>query len=176
MAQWIRSSRKLHFWSAIITLVPIVIVIGSGILLQVKKEIHWVQPPTMKGQGVIPSLPFQRIIDIARQIPQAEISSWKDIDRLDVRPNKGIIKIRSVNNFEAQIDSISGEVLSVQFRRSDIIESIHDGSWFFEGAKLWIFLPASLLLALMWITGLVVAVKMFLSKYRHTKRLRSSNG
>ena len=52
---------------------------------------------------------------------EAEISSWDDIDRIDIRPDKGIAKIRSKNNWEIQLDLESSEIYSVNFRRSDII-------------------------------------------------------
>jgi hypothetical protein len=35
-----------------------------------------------------------------------------------------------------------------------MIEAIHDGSWFHDAAKLWIFLPAAFVLLLLWLTGI----------------------
>jgi hypothetical protein len=32
--------------------------------------------------------------------------------------------------------------------------SIHDGSWFHESAKLWLFLPVGCTLLLLWLTGI----------------------
>lgn len=48
---------------------------------------------------------------------------------MDVRPAKGIVKVRFEEHFtELQLDIYSGEVVSVRQRTSDIIEKIHDGS------------------------------------------------
>lgn len=149
-------SRQIHLWVSLAIFVPVAIVIASGLLLQVKKNNEWLQPPTQQGKAFIPSLSFEQILGTIRTVPEAKIESWDDVDRLDVRPNKGVIKVRSNNNWEIQLDSESGEVLQVAYRRTDAIEAIHDGSWFFEGAKLWIFLPVGLLLFSLWITGLIM--------------------
>ena len=66
------------------------------------------------------------------------LESWDDINRIDIRPDKGIAKIRSKNHWEIQIDSETAEVFSVNYRRSDIIESVHDGSFFTDYVKFWL--------------------------------------
>jgi len=53
------------------------------------------------------------------------------------------------NNWEIQIDTQSGTILQQAYRRSDIIESIHDGSWFHDKVKLWIFLPTGIVLLIL---------------------------
>lgn len=159
-------SRSVHLWGALVIFVPVVIVIGSGLLLQVKKQVTWVQPPTQKGHPGQPELTFEDILTAVSKVDEARIASWDDIDRLDVRPGKGVIKVQSNNAYEVQVDARTGEVLQVAYRRSDTIEAIHDGSWFFEGAKLWVFLPVAIVLFLLWISGLVMLYTTLTSKYR----------
>lgn len=159
-------SRKIHLWLALAILIPCVIVIGSGILLQIKKQSDWIQPPTQKGQAAEPSIPFEEILAIAKSVPELAIQSWHDIDRLDVRPDKGMLKIQAINHWEAQIDAASGEVLQVAYRRSNTIEAIHDGSWFAKPVKLWLFLPAGVLLLIMWCSGCVLLYTTLKSKYK----------
>ncbi len=167
MAKQLRQvSRSLHLWFALVVLLPAVIVIGSGILLQVKKQFDWVQPATQKGQSESPSLAFEQVLTIAKAIPELEVSHWSHINKLDVRPSKGIIKIQSENHWEAQIDAQTGAVLHLAYRRSNIIEAIHDGSWFAKWAKLWVFLPAALLLLFIWLSGSVLLVSTLKSKYK----------
>jgi uncharacterized iron-regulated membrane protein len=106
--QW---NRKLHRWAAILTALPVLVVILSGIILQMKKEFEWVQQPTRKGAGKELILSFDHILDIATTVPEAGIKEWKDIDRLDVRPGKGVVKVRAKNRWELQIDTTNGAVL-----------------------------------------------------------------
>lgn len=150
MNRWIR---KLHRWGALIAVAPMLLVIITGLLLQTKKQIAWVQPPTLRGSSVSPTISWGTVLKIARGIKDAQVNSWNDISRLDVRPGKGLIKIQCHNHWEIQIDAASGEVLGSTYRRSDLIESLHDGSFFSDAAKLWVFLPNGLVLLGLWISG-----------------------
>lgn len=178
-------SRHLHLWISLSIFLPVIIVIGSGLLLQVKKEIDWIQPPTQKvnqtpleeatdsSSTIISS---QQILQAVQTVSNAQLTRWEDIDRLDIRPNKGIIKVRGNNHWEVQLNAYTGEVLQTAYRRTDTIESIHDGSWFFEGAKLYLFLPAALLLFVIWLTGIVMLFTTLKSKYRKKQaRLQQSS-
>lgn len=169
-------SRRFHLWVSLSIFIPVVIVIGSGLLLQVKKEIDWVQPPTQKVAQTKPVISFDSILTVVKQVPKADVNGWDDIDRLDVRPNKGIIKVRAKNHWEVQLNASNGDILQVAYRRTDTIEAIHDGSWFFEGAKLWLFLPAAILLLVLWLTGIVMLFTTLKSKYQkhHFRSQRDS--
>jgi|TARA_Y100000994_G_scaffold215385_1_gene191673 uncharacterized iron-regulated membrane protein len=162
-------SRSIHLWLSLVIFIPVIIVIASGLLLQVKKEFDWIQPPTQKAQNSRPTLSFDNVLNAVRQVPQANLNDWDDIDRLDVRPAKGIIKVRGKNHWEVQLNAQTGDVLQVAYRRTDTIEAIHDGSWFFDGAKLWLFLPAAILLFVLWVTGIVMLITTLKSKYRKNK-------
>ncbi len=148
-----RLIRKLHRWGAIVTLVPMLLVIVTGLLLQVKKEFAWVQPPTQRGKSQAMEVDWRTILEAAKQVEEAEVNDWNDIARLDVRPDRGLIKIFCNNHWELQIDSADGSLLSSTYRRSDWIESLHDGSFFADWAKLYIFLPNGFILLGLWFTG-----------------------
>lgn len=147
-------SRKAHRWGAIGVALPFLVVIVSGLLLQLKKHWSWVQPVEVRGAGTAPALPFDSLLTIARSVPEAGIRGWDDIDKLDVRPGKGIVKITSNARWELQVDSESGAVLHSAYRRSDWLESLHDGSWFHPLAKLGVFLPSGIVVLVLWLTGI----------------------
>ena len=166
-----RLNRMIHRWGSIAIAVPTLIVLTSGVVLQLKKQSAWIQPPTQTGSKEPPQLSFLQILEIAKTVPEANVQSWDDIDRLDVRPGKGVLKVRCKNRWEVQLDTASGEVLQVAFRRSDLIESIHDGSFFSDGAKLVIFLPTAIVLIGLWGTGVYLFFLPHLAKRK--KRPRS---
>lgn len=155
---WPLWARRSHRWGAVLIALPFLLVIATGILLQVKKEWAWVQPPTARGRGQTPVIPFDAILNAARSVPQAAVRGWEDIDRLDVQPKRGLVKVQARNRWEVQVDLETAEVLQVAYRRSDLIESLHDGSWFHERAKLWVFLPVALVVLGLWLTGLYLFV------------------
>ncbi len=163
---WKRFNRKTHYWASLFIAAPLLVVIATGILLLLKKEVAWIQPPSQKGTGKVPAVSFETIFQAVAGVPSAGIASWDDIDRLDVQPSKGLVKVRSHNRWEVQVDLGSGEVLQTAYRRSDLIESIHDGSFFHPAAKFWIFLPAAVILLLMWLTGIYLFLQPFLASRR----------
>ena len=139
----------------------------TGILLQLKKDVDWIQPPTMSGENIQNlSLSFDKILDISSSVSEANISSWEDVDRLDVRPNKGIVKVRARNNWEIQIDTFTGKVIQTAYRRSDIIEKLHDGSWFSDKIKLWVFFPSGVILLGLWLTGVYMLARPYYVKLK----------
>lgn len=170
-----RDFRKIHRWGALLIALPFLIVLVTGLLLQVKKEFSWIQPPSEKGSIAhqTPEIGFDRILEISKSDSAANISSWEDIDRLDIRPDDGIVKVRSTEGWELQIDLGTGAVLSSMKRRSDIIESIHDGSWFHDQAKLWIFLPSAIVVTILWITGIYLFFLPYFAKWQNRKRLKN---
>ena len=164
--RWGLVARTLHYWGSIICLMPVLIVVMTGTLLLLKKEFDWIQPTTVDRAAGAPAMRFERILEIARSVEPLGVTDWQQVERLDIRPAKGVIKIRAKNRWEAQIDQTTGEVLKVAYRRSDLIESIHDGSFFHPAAKLGIFLPSAVLLLLLSLTGLF----LFLQRYLPPRR------
>ena len=167
-----RFNRKTHFWGAIICALPIAIVLVTGVLLLLKKDFDWIQPATIKTAARQPALSFEKILGIAMTVPQAGISSWGDISRIDVRPNKGVIKVQSNSDWEIQLNLKTGDVLQVAYRRSNLIESLHDGSFFFKGAKLAVFLPAAIILIWLWLSGMYLFFITLNARHKKRQRLK----
>lgn len=175
IAYW---TRKTHRWGAVLTLIPLAVVIASGVLLQLKKQLAWVQPPTRKGQSAntTPLVSWRQLLEAAREVDAAEIDDWDDVERLDVRPGKGVVKVRAQNRWELQFDLQTGQLLSSTYRRSDLIESLHDGSFFADWAKLWVFLPNGLILFGLWATGVYLWLLPWISRRAKARRARVSSG
>lgn len=162
-------SRKLHRWGAALVAVPFLVVVVTGILLQVKKQVTWVQPPTQKGSWKEPTATFDALLAAVKGVPEAEVRSWADIDRVDLRPKDGVAKVQCKNRYEVQVDFRTGEVVQVAYRRSDWIESLHDGSGFHDAAKLWVFLPTAAVVLGLWLTGVYLFALPLWVKWRRKK-------
>ncbi len=169
------ANRRIHYWVSAAIALPVLVVISSGLLLQLKKQLPWVQPVEKRGSAKAPLVSLESIARAATGTgPDAPVP-WERIDRIDVRPGKGIAKVILDPDFEVQVDSADGTVLSRAVRRSDWIESIHDGS-FFGGdfGKLGVFLPSAIGLLLLWISGIWMFVLPFVVRAR--KRRRTAPG
>lgn len=130
IAQSTRFYRKLHRWIAIPLLMFFFLVGATGLLLGLKQTIG-ILPETQKGVSSTPEtwLSIAEISQVARDYSTQTLKASATIDRIDIRPKKGIAKIVFSDHFtELQIDCTTGKVLSVSTRTSDIIEKIHDGS------------------------------------------------
>lgn len=147
-------TRKLHRWGAILCALPFLLVIVTGLLLQVKKDWAWIQPPTQRGTGEMPAVSLDTLLAAARQCPETGIRDWDDIERIDIQPARGMAKVQGRNRWEVQVDLQTGDVLQVAYRRSDLIETLHDGSWFHDRAKLYLFLPSGVVVLGLWLTGI----------------------
>ena len=165
-------SRRLHRWGAISVGLPLLCIVTSGLLLQVKKQLPWVQPHEQRTAVATPSTSWDLILAAAKAMPEAGVQGWEDIDRVDVRPGKGIMKVITTSRWETQLALADGAVLQVAYRRSDLIESLHDGSFFGDAAKSWVFLPAGLVLLALWLTGLYLWMLPWLIKRKRARLQR----
>jgi uncharacterized iron-regulated membrane protein len=168
-------NRKLHYWGSFAVAVPLLIIICSGLLLQAKKHWTWVQPAEHRGTGTAPAIDFDGILGSVKQVDGLGVRGWEDISRLDVRPDRGLVKVTLNSGHEVQVDLGTGRVLQSAYRRSDLIESIHDGSVFGgDWTKLGVFLPAGLVLLGLWVGGMWMWWVPFIAKRRRRAARRAA--
>ncbi|GJQ29989.1 MAG: hypothetical protein HBSAPP03_18730 [Phycisphaerae bacterium] len=151
-------------------MLPVLVVIGTGLLLLVKKDVAWVQPPQAVGTGLPPAVSFEQVLEAARSVPEAGVGSWADVERMDVRVKDGLIKVVSRGRWEVQVCASTGAVLGSAYRRSDLIESLHDGTWFHANAKYLVMLPSGLVLLGLWLTGVYLWVLPVLARQQRATR------
>lgn len=158
-------NRIFHRWTAIIIAIPMLLVIVTGIFLQLRKPVDWIQPPTAKGsQEYQPTIALERVLASVQAVPEMQVNDWSDIKLLDLRPNKGVIKVRNHDELETQVDATTGEVLQTAQRRNDFVVKMHDFSaW---NARLWLGLPVKLGFLAIFITGLVLNIKMSAARFK----------
>ncbi|MEM6964561.1 MAG: PepSY domain-containing protein [Bacteroidota bacterium] len=141
LSKSLRKFRVFHRWLGLGLALLLIISAVTGVLLALKKDIDVIQPPTQKGSSK----------DLSDWKPLAEISTLAEtafheahpdqrenlVDRLDVRPSKGIVKVLFEKGYwEVQIDGKSGAIKSIAKRHSDWIENLHDGSIISDSFKL----------------------------------------
>lgn len=138
----LRRARWLHRHAAVPLLALVVVSSVTGIVLGWKKNVDLLQPPTRAGQAaeLREWLPLDRLAAAATAALAAELGTGDPArvtpDRLDVRPDQGVVKVLFPGAWEVQVDGATAEVRSVARRHSDWIERIHDGSIISDGFKL----------------------------------------
>jgi len=127
----LRKFRIVHKWIGIGIAFFLLISALTGILLSLKKEFDVLQPPTQVGDSndLADWMTLDEIKSIASTAALNDNDTPNAVERIDVRPDKGIAKVLFEDgNLEIQLDGTTGEILSVAPRYSDWIESIHDGT------------------------------------------------
>jgi uncharacterized iron-regulated membrane protein len=128
-----KSVRNTHKWISIILSVAFINTAVTGLLLLVKKKYDWIQPPTQEDArgNTEDFISVQHLFKIVLNQGHEDFESYEDIDRIDFRPNKRVYKVQSrYNHSEIQVGAVTGTVLSEDQRLSDMLEDIHDGSFF----------------------------------------------
>ena len=168
-----RLIRDIHHRGSPVLMLPLGVMIIAGLFLMLKKDVDWIQPPTQRSEIAVtgpPETSLAELYAVAAAIPELEITAWEKFDRIDVRSDRGVVKFIAPNRWEAQIDLVTLEVLSLEYRRSDLIEQIHDGSFFADWVKTFIFLPVGVVLLLLWLTGIWMFFEPYVKRWRRAKR------
>ncbi len=134
IAKTLRAFRSIHRLMGAFLFSVFVILSLSGLLLGWKKNSGgYIHPESLKGSSTDVSewLPLDTLQGIAfsalQELKGNNISL--DLDRIDARPRKGMIKfIFNDHYYGVQVDASTGKVLQTTWRASDLIEDLHDGS------------------------------------------------
>lgn len=132
-AKWVRAFRWLHRKIAVPLLLFFFVISLTGLLLGLKKNTGLLAP-TQKGVSADLSqwISMDSLHRIALAVYRDSIAPGQqaELDRIDVRPDKGIAKFTFKGNYwGVQLDCANGRLLLVEKRHSDFIEDLHDGSF-----------------------------------------------
>lgn len=134
-AKTIRGFRKIHKYSGITLAICFLCIAITGIALGLKKNsADLILPQTRTGSSATLSSwkPLNELenIAVAEITPLMKNGVRPEIDRIDIRPEKGIAKVIFTHNLlEVQLDGATGAVLHRGKRYSDLLEDLHDGSY-----------------------------------------------
>jgi len=136
------SLRKYRTWHRLIGTglgLFVILISITGILLSWKKNVDLLQPPEQKGisSDLTQWVSVESIVQSATHAVDSVLGRTIEVDKLDVRPSKGIIKVLFKEGYwEVQVDGTTGKSLSVMQRHTDWIEQVHDGSIINDFVKL----------------------------------------
>ncbi|MGH7662677.1 MAG: PepSY-associated TM helix domain-containing protein [Gemmatimonadaceae bacterium] len=176
-----------HLWLGVIFTVALTVISITGIVLNHKRALGLMPDVQHEpAHAFANALPLARLAEIglaaagksastntsARLQPSA--GALDRIDRMDVRPRDGYVKVRlrDAASTEVTIDVASGEVLHVGERGDVFLERLHSGEAFGDG---WVLLSdaAAIVLLLTLVTGYWLWLA---PRIRHSAATRSSPG
>jgi uncharacterized iron-regulated membrane protein len=132
-AKVLRAFRKVHRAMGATLFVFFFVISVSGLFLGWKKNSFGILLSKTK-QGTSTELKNWQPIDSLQKAAffylKEKVSDdvSLEIDRIDIRKNKGVIKFIFTEYYGIQLDGVTGDLLLFERRYSDFIENIHDGS------------------------------------------------
>lgn len=144
-----------HLWAGLAATGVLLIIAVTGILLNHKRTLSLMPSVSHQPQGGLSvARPLGELADEARAALGPE-TEGAEIDRMDVRPSDGIVKVRfdDPGVTEVTLDLHSGEVLDVGERNDVFLQRLHSGEVFGDS---WILLSdaAAVLVLLLLGTGI----------------------
>jgi uncharacterized iron-regulated membrane protein len=150
LARWMFNG---HLWLGIIISALLIVICITGILLNHKR-----------GLGLMPDVPHRPSGELADALSIAELvrlageaapaAAAAGVDRLDVRPRSGLMKVRFRDDgvTEVTLDINDGRILHVGLRNDVFLEKLHSGEIFGDR---WVLLSdfAAVVLVLLIISG-----------------------
>jgi len=127
-AKILRGFRKVHRITGALLFVFFFVVSITAALLGWKKNSGDVLLPKVREGSTTQVDQWQPIAALLEKANLEMQDSDTTLDRIDIRPDKGVAKFLYENREEVQVDGATGAVLYKGTRTSDIIENIHDGS------------------------------------------------
>lgn len=130
--RWARSMFYAHLWLGVLATGILLVIAITGVLLNHKR-----------GLGLMPDVPNEAAGALAEALPLGDLAAAAEaavppevaaagIDRMDVRPGDGLIKVRFDDRAvtEATVDIHTGRVLHVGERNDVFLEKLHSGEIF----------------------------------------------
>ncbi len=130
---WFRWLWLLHRWLGVTAGLVLLLSAGTGLLLLIKKDYAWLQPPVVRGEpGPVAALqPLPAVYGAVFALGLPQFRTEADIDRIDFRPAQRVHKVVSVHDhLEVQVCATTLRTSGPSPRRSDWLEELHDGSFF----------------------------------------------
>jgi hypothetical protein len=138
-----RLAYHVHLWVGVVFTIALVAIAITGILLNHKRGLGLMPDVANTPSGPFSeSLPLARLAEIGLEAvrqPGEPIGTFDRVDRMDVRPGDGYVKVRIANaaSTEVTVDLASGRVLHIGRRGDVFLERLHSGEAF---GKIWVLL------------------------------------
>jgi uncharacterized iron-regulated membrane protein len=169
-----RNARQTHKWIGISLSLFLALLAVTGFFLATKKRFAWMQPPPAEAAQIfLPSeiVTVEMALKAAFALGHDNLQRFEHVDRVDYRPKDNIFKVISNEGYiEVQVDGKTGKVLSSSFRNDQLMEDIHDLSFFADLAHAWLLPAVAIGLATLAATGVAIFMTPVYRRWQFRKR------
>jgi uncharacterized iron-regulated membrane protein len=175
-------TRSLHRWIGFLASLFLAVISVTGFFLAMKDRFAFMRPPVQdaaKLERVEEILPVSQVLSIAFGAGHAELSEVGEVDRVDYRPGDNVFKVVSKDGYrEVQVDGTQGSIVSDAFRNDQMMEDIHDMSFFADLAHGYLLPTVAIGLLLLSLSGIVIFITPIVRRwrFRHKKPASKPQG
>lgn len=175
-------TRSLHRWIGLTASLFLALISVTGFFLAMKGRLAFMRPPVQdaaKLERIQDILPVAHVLQIAFGAGHPELSEIGEVDRVDYRPGDNVFKVVSKEGYrEVQVDGTKGTIVSDAFRNDQLVEDIHDMSFFAELMHAYLLPTVAVILFLLSMSGIVIFLTPVVRrwKFKHKKRADKSQG
>lgn len=163
--------RSLHRWFSILFAIPVLLILGTGVMLASRSFWPWMQPEYPSPASAEIKISFPQMLSAVRSVPQAKMQSWDDVSQIDIRPKTGQIRLRSRHDhWEVQVDPATGAVLGYGQRRVAWFTALHQGALWGALPRYAIFYPAAWVLLFLCLSGVWIFFQPAYRRWRARSR------
>lgn len=166
--------RTLHRWVGLLASVFLLLIASTGFLLSLKGELAWMRPPEAEGAPLASAAqiaPLDQVLSAAYGAGFPDLAKWEHVDRVDYRPKDNIFKVVSRDGYrEVQVCGATAKVLSASFRRDQMVEDLHDFSYFASVLRTSLGPVVAACLFLLGLSGIIVFFTPVVRRWRYRRR------
>jgi uncharacterized iron-regulated membrane protein len=168
-------TRSLHRWIGFIACLFLATISVTGFFLAMKGRFGFMRPPVQEAAALgrpEDILPVAEVLRIAFAAGHPELSEVGEVDRVDYRPGDNVFKVVSKDGYrEVQVDGTEGKIVSDAFRNDQLMEDIHDMSFFADAAHGYLLPVVAVCLCFLSITGIIIFLTPVIRrwKFKHRK-------
>lgn len=159
-----------HLWLGVMFTAALLVISATGIMLNHKRGLGLM--PDVAHEPTAPfaeALPLDSLASIALVAAGRTPATLREIDRMDVRPRDGFVKvrIRDATSTEVTVDVATGRVLHIGPRGDAFLEKLHSGEAFGDR---WVLLSDAAAIALV----ITIVTGYWLWLFPKVRRARST--
>jgi uncharacterized iron-regulated membrane protein len=167
-------TRSLHRWIGFIACLFLAVISTTGFFLAMKGQFAFMRPPVQEAAklGALEKiLPLSEVLDIVFALQHPELDDIKDVDRVDYRPKDNVFKVVSKEGYrEVQVDGTRGKIVSNAFRNDQLMEDIHDMSFFADFAHGYLLPGVAICLLLLSISGIIIFLTPIVRRWKFKRK------
>ncbi len=171
MYKWLRNLHKLIGLFACLFLCALSL---TGFFLAMKSRFGWIRPEAQSGTEYASTAelaPIHVVLDAAFSAGFEEVKTVEDIDRLELHAEDRIWKVLSKENYrEIQIDGVTGEILSRGQRNDQLLEQLHDFSFFSDTLHDWVLPLIAFALFILSLSGVIMYLVPVFRRWKFNRK------